>query len=163
MSCKARRLFLPVLVVSIAFGLWLSGADAVPMEESSSVLPVGPAAQVVDTSSSSSVDAEARSVLTEQQSTAGDPDGDGFSNKAERYIGPDPHDACPDYPNDDAWPPALNRDTRVNVLDLLLYRPVILSAEGDANFNRRFDLNTNGIVDIADLMIFRPLIGTSCA
>ena len=145
MSRKERRPFLLVLVVSIAFGLWLSTADAVPLGDSSSVLPVGSAAQ------------------SEKQPAAGDPDGDGFSNKVERYVGTDPHDACPDNANDDAWPPDINRDTRVDVLDMVAYRPILGSAKGDANFNKRFDLNADRIVNIADLLMFKSLLGLSCA
>jgi len=91
-----------------------------------------------------------------------DDDNDGFSDAVESYTGTDSLDACPDNWNDDAWPLDINMDTRVSIIDVLRFRPVILTQMGNPNYDKRFDLNANGTVDIADVLLFRPFINSRC-
>ena len=77
-----------------------------------------------------------------------DDDNDGFSDSVEAYAGTDPLDACP--PPDDAFPPDINNDTRVNVLDVAAYDP-------------RFDMNADGRVNILDITRIVPLLNSSCS
>jgi hypothetical protein len=93
---------------------------------------------------------------------ASDSDGDGFTDGLEQFLGTDPLDTCPDDPSDDAWPPDMNIDTSCNLLDLLQYRPVILTEVGDPDYDQRFDLNADGHIDILDLLQYRPVILTQC-
>jgi len=65
--------------------------------------------------------------------------------------------ANPDDPTDDAWPPDMNRDTDVNVLDVLLYKPKLTGV-----YDRRYDLTAEGSVDILDLLLYKPFVNTSC-
>jgi hypothetical protein len=62
-------------------------------------------------------------------------------------------DASDDNDTDAAWPPDMNRDTEVNVLDVLLYKPKLTGV---------YDLTAEGSVDILDLLLYKPFVNTSC-
>ena len=91
----------------------------------------------------------------------GDDDNDGFADDKEAYLGTDPWDACRDDPSDDAWPPDINMDTWANILDVLLFKPVIMTSvpPGPA----RFDLNADTNINILDVLLYKPIIMTQCA
>ena len=97
------------------------------------------------------------SVTDDPADPQGDMDDDSWSNGAEAIIGTDPVDACPDDANDDAWPPDLNNNASVNILDVLLYKPVL-----GAPYNPRFDLNADQKVSILDVLLYKPVLGASC-
>lgn len=96
----------------------------------------------------------------------GDDDCDGFITADEEYFGTDPLDACPDNGIDDAWPPDINMDGQVNVLDLLLYpaRGVLMTHAGDPNYDPRFDLNADSEVNVLDMLVFpaKGMLLTQC-
>ena len=70
-------------------------------------------------------------------------------------------DGCTDEPDDlDAWPPDVNQDTSVNILDVLLYKPQL---QKGAAYHSRYDLNITGSVDILDVLLYKQVINTSCA
>ncbi|MGQ9573061.1 MAG: thrombospondin type 3 repeat-containing protein, partial [Dehalococcoidia bacterium] len=95
---------------------------------------------------------------------ANDSDGDGFSDGRERYMGTDHLDDCPDaIGSDDCWPPDLNVDREVNILDVLLFKPVMNSRIGDASYNRRYDFNASGEINILDVLLFKPMFNTQCS
>lgn len=95
-------------------------------------------------------------------------DGRHFPDTLEVYIGSDTLDACPENPNDDAWPPDLNNNGAVIGFDTLFMRSSIGSTYGgswyemDKNYNRRYDLNANGAINGLDVLYIRPYIGTTC-
>jgi len=91
---------------------------------------------------------------------ANDSDGDGFSNGREMYVGTNPSDKCP--PPDDAWPPDMDSDTDCDIVDILKFKPVILTSLGDAAYDRRFDLNASGNISIIDVILLKPYILQSC-
>jgi hypothetical protein len=79
----------------------------------------------------------------------------------------DPFDACPDNTSHWAWPPDLNNNTTVNILDIALFKPVIGSDLGgpdlrDRNYDRRYDFNADTKVNILDVVLPKPHMGTSC-
>jgi hypothetical protein len=93
-----------------------------------------------------------------------DCDDDQHSDGAERHIGTDPLDACPDDASDDAWPPDIQgaegcgfHNGRVDILDILCYKPK-LSGPYDA----RYDLDANGVVNILDVLLYKPVYGAQC-
>ena len=88
----------------------------------------------------------------------GDDDCDGFTTADEEHIGTDPADACPDHLSDDAWPPDINMDTNVNILDILLYK----SKLAPNPYDRRYDLNGDGSVNILDVLVYKQFLKTSC-
>jgi hypothetical protein len=98
-----------------------------------------------------------------------DPDfNDGFTDAKEAWIGSDSLDACPDNSNDDALPPDINNDGKVQGFDALFLRAAIGSQYGgtfeqDRLYNRRLDLDANGIVQGLDALFIRPYIGTICS
>ena len=98
-----------------------------------------------------------------------DPDfNDGFTDAKEAWIGSDSLDACPDNSSDDALPPDINNDGRVQGFDALFLRPAIGSQYGgtfeqDRLYNRRLDLDANGIVQGMDALFIRPYIGMICS
>jgi len=61
-----------------------------------------------------------------------------------------------------AWPPDINNDTMVNVLDLLLFRGRIMSTLGEPGYEERFDLSFDGTINIVDMVTMKPFIMESC-
>jgi hypothetical protein len=90
----------------------------------------------------------------------GDEDCDGFTTTLEGYVGTDPLDACPDGSTDDAWPPDINMDTWANILDVLLFKPVIMTSVPPSP--ARYDVNADGKIDILDVLLYKPVIMTQC-
>jgi len=86
-----------------------------------------------------------------------DDDGDGWSDADEGFMRTDPMNACPLDAYHDAWPPDVNNDTVVDIMDVLCYRGVV-----GGLYDRRYDLNADGSGDIFDVLMYRPVIGTSC-
>ena len=100
---------------------------------------------------------------------ATDNDEDGFSDGAELFLGTDPADDCPDTLNDDAWPPDLNggmgcgaHDGKIDILDVLCFKPKLLRRSCEGQYNHRYDFNADGSVDILDVLLYRPVIMTQC-
>jgi subtilisin-like proprotein convertase family protein/C1A family cysteine protease/putative hemolysin len=95
-----------------------------------------------------------------------DDDNDGFDDPTEQYVSTDPLDDCPDGPADDAWPPDINMDTRVDVLDLsqFVVADVLATELGDPNYNARFDLNADESISVLDLFeyVSLDLLATQC-
>jgi hypothetical protein len=99
-----------------------------------------------------------------------DPDfNDGFTDAKEAWIGTDSLDACPDNSSDDALPPDINNDGRVQGFDALFIRLAIGAIYGGTNYeldhlyNRRLDLDGNGIIQGMDTLLIRPMIGMICS
>lgn len=86
-----------------------------------------------------------------------DDDNDAYSDIVEVNIGTDPLDDCPDDPSDHAWPPDINNDGAVNVLDIMRYREPL-----HGPYDRRYDLNADGSVNILDVMQYRDWINATC-
>ena len=107
---------------------------------------------------------------------AGDPDddNDGFDDDAESYIGTDPLDACPDVhgspglcpgptcDGDDAWPPDLDVNAFVDVVDVLKFKGNLLKHSGEPGYIQRLDLYADGFIDIVDVLELKPVIITHC-
>ena len=85
-----------------------------------------------------------------------------FGDDIEASVQTDQQDACPDDPNDNAWPPDFNNDTAVNILDILLFRGRIMSALGDPGYEERFDLSFDGSIDIVDVITIKSFIMSTC-
>jgi hypothetical protein len=108
------------------------------------------------------------------QCPAGDTEADGFTDAREIYLGTDPLDACPDVlgspglcpgpicDGDDVWPPDINIDTWASILDVLLFKPVIMSQVGDPNYAPRYDFNVDERISILDVLLYKPVIMTQC-
>jgi hypothetical protein len=95
----------------------------------------------------------------------GNPDpgfNEGVDDVKEHWMGTDSLDACPDTREDNAWPHDNNNDTKVNIGDVLRYSPYLLTKLGDANYNRRFDLDANKKVNVGDVLKMVPYILTQC-
>jgi hypothetical protein len=101
-----------------------------------------------------------------------DSDGDGFNDSVEAYLGTDPLDACPDVVGspglcpgtscngDDAWPPDINVERSADILDVLLFKPYIMTSVPPSP--ARFDLNADGVINILDVLLYKPIIMTQC-
>ena len=102
----------------------------------------------------------------------GDDDCDGFTTAEEEYVGTDPLDACPDVPGtpglcpgpscdgDDAWPPDLDVDRDADIVDVLKFKPYVLTSVPPSP--QRVDFDADGDVDIVDVMKYKPVILTQC-
>ena len=101
-------------------------------------------------------------------------DSDGVNDGRERYIGTDRLDACPDVlgtsgrcpgpscDGDDCWPFDLNVNRAANILDVLLFKPVLGRTLGNPSYDRRYDFDANGSVSIIDVLLYKPVLGASC-
>jgi hypothetical protein len=86
-----------------------------------------------------------------------DDDGDGWSDAAEAFMRTDPLSACPIDRLHDAWPPDINNDRVVNILDVSMFRSPLRGA-----YDRRYDLKADTKINILDVSTFRSVIGKSC-
>jgi len=86
-----------------------------------------------------------------------DTDFDGFDDDVECYLGTDPLDDCPDDPSHDAWPPDIDMNTQVNVLDIQLYKPGL-----SGPYDVRYDLDASGEVDVLDILLYKPWVNMCC-
>ena len=91
-----------------------------------------------------------------------DNDNDGFANKIEEYIGTDPNDNCADSATDAAWPPDFNNDKVVNQADIDAINVYFATKLGDANYDKRFDLNADQVINLTDTYVLRNYNGKSC-
>jgi DMSO/TMAO reductase YedYZ molybdopterin-dependent catalytic subunit len=99
----------------------------------------------------------------------GDTDCDGFTDSVEGVVATDAGDACPDVvgtsglcpgqscDGDDCWPPDLDVNRAVDVMDILLFKPVL-----SGPYDRRYDLDASGEVDVLDILLYKAFVGTSC-
>jgi hypothetical protein len=99
---------------------------------------------------------------------ATDSDGDGYSDTVEQFIGTNPNAACSSTttPNDeavDAWPPDFNDDKTVDLLDGNVLRNLFNSHTGDGVYQKRYDLNADGAIDLLDAQAIRVPYGTTCS
>jgi hypothetical protein len=105
---------------------------------------------------------------------AGDADCDGFPSTvavgmygAEADIGTDPNDGCanttdPNDEADDRWPPDWDDTQRVNLLDLLPFKPHFNATYPDPLYEVRYDLNTDNAINLLDMLPFKPFFNLSC-
>lgn len=87
-----------------------------------------------------------------------DSDSDGWSDLDEKKIGTDPKDACPDNKRDNAWPPDVDNDKKVNKSD---YNSIQNSVR-KKQYNKRYDLNFDGVLNINDMSIINGMNGKVC-
>jgi len=88
-----------------------------------------------------------------------------FSDCIESFVGTDPTNACADTstPNDEAddkWPPDINDDQFINTFDLVPLVGYFLDPV--AAYNPRYDLNTDGVISLLDVLPFRPVFHYNC-
>jgi len=87
-----------------------------------------------------------------------DMDGDGFSDTAEQWMSTDELADCPTDYGTDAWPPDVNSDSEVDILDVLHY----IGKLDPKPYDRRYDLNADGEVDILDVLVYKWELGKTC-
>lgn len=87
-----------------------------------------------------------------------DSDSDGFSDVVENYLGTDPKNAC----GPSTWPPDVNDDKTVNSTDLDWMGRAIKNFSAKGFHNKRYDLNTDGKINITDRSIMLLYSGKSC-
>ena len=93
-----------------------------------------------------------------------DPDGDGFTNLVEFFVGTDPCDPCPDDPTDDANPADFNKDGLFTGFDLDTIASVIGQTAPPAPVRRDIAPHPpDGQITGADLDAVAARIGQSCA
>jgi len=93
-----------------------------------------------------------------------DLDGDGFTGAVEWWVGTDQADACPDNPNDDAWPLDINNDTEIDVTgDVFEYVDRIGATPGSPGWWQRLDLDVDEAITVTgDVFIYVGKIGAHC-
>ncbi len=100
-----------------------------------------------------------------------DTDGDGFEDYKEWYMGTDPADDCADDQGDAAWPPDIDNNTTVNILDVVMFNPKLNYCESEEGYDPRYNLEftpsqsctpTEQKVESLDYLQLLPYLGTSC-
>ena len=91
-----------------------------------------------------------------------DSDSDGFSDLIENYIGTNPNLAC-----GTDWPANTNNaggsKNKIDIFDVnKLAPPVFFSSVGSANYNKRYDLNADGKINIFDVNLIGLYFNTAC-
>jgi len=76
-----------------------------------------------------------------------DSDRDGFLDTVEVYMGTDPNKAC----GVNAWPPDVDGDGAVTILDMTNVANAFLTRIGDPKYNKRLDMDADGAITILDL------------
>jgi len=94
----------------------------------------------------------------------GQSDGDGFPDEVELYLDTDPRDACPDNPNDDAWPLDIDMTSDISVTgDVFSYVGRLGAAPGGTEWSQRLDLDvTRDISVTGDVFMYVGRIGETC-
>ena len=89
---------------------------------------------------------------------------------ASTQIGGDVHrywvsDLTPDFDDElfDRWPPDLNDDQTVNILDVLALKPHFNATYDDPIFSRRHDLNADMWINILDVLVLKPVFNMTCS
>jgi len=102
----------------------------------------------------------------------GDDDCDGFTTDEEDYMGTDPLYDCPvvtgttglcpgpSCDGHDAWPLDLDVDRDADIVDVLKFKPVILTSVPPSP--QRLDFDADGDIDIVDVLKYKSAILTSC-
>ena len=86
----------------------------------------------------------------------------GIADVDEHYMSTDSLDACPDSETDDVLPYDTAIDQTIDVGDILMFKPVILTSEGELNYDRRYDIARDSSIDVGDILMFKPVILTTC-
>ncbi len=88
-----------------------------------------------------------------------DSDHDGFSNAVEVLMGTNPNKACADSSTDNAWPVDTNNNQAINGGDVSKIVPYV---SGLLGYNKRYDLNLDGINNRADVEIIAKYFLQEC-
>jgi len=62
----------------------------------------------------------------------------------------------------DAWPPDIDADNEVTILDLVPYGGKLNAALGDPRYQARLDLEFDGVLDIRDVSAVAAFYGMTC-
>ncbi|MEK7573266.1 MAG: CAP domain-containing protein [Patescibacteria group bacterium] len=95
-----------------------------------------------------------------------DADKDGFKNGVESFVGTDPLEKClrtktPGIPSS-AWPPDLTGDNLVNDSDILSFNSRFGAKVGAANYDKRWNLNMDGLINLQDVLQLNKYMNTTC-
>jgi hypothetical protein len=97
----------------------------------------------------------------------GDDDCDGYKTATELVIGTDPYASCgstPGSPQSDAWPADLMVSERIDIIDVLTFKPIVLGPDPNTVPPQpaRFDLSPDGVIDIVDVLTMKRVFGANC-
>jgi hypothetical protein len=108
-------------------------------------------------------------VVTADDGSEPDSDGDGFTDVDESYLGTSPLSECPATSTSgdeepDAFPADFDDNQAVNISDLgKILPPTFGSQYGGPNFVQRRDLRPNGVINILDIArVMPPTFGSNC-
>lgn len=87
-----------------------------------------------------------------------DTDHDGFSDNVEAYVGTDSSKAC----GVNAWPPDVDNDGAVSILDMTKVAGSYNTRIGDAKYNKRYDMDADGAIGILDLNVLANYFTQKC-
>lgn len=96
-----------------------------------------------------------------------DDDNDGFNDSIEFFVGTNPLKKCSatSTPNDepiDAWPPDTDDDQKVTISDILKFAGHFNINSSNVNYTKRYDLNADGKISMADILTINPFWGRNC-
>ncbi len=96
-----------------------------------------------------------------------DDDGDTVIDTTEYWMGTDSLDDCANNSNEQAWGPDINNDTKVNILDVLLFKYKVGTDLGgsddkDVDYDRLYDLKPDASINILDVLRMKSYFNLTC-
>jgi hypothetical protein len=141
-----------VLIAGVILGIYLVGNPTRFFPKAASE-PISTPVDPSPSSVSGPINASPSPVLQ------GDDDSDGFANSVELLMGTNPNKACADSSSDNAWPVDTNNNQVVNGGDVSKIVPYV---SGLLGYNKRYDLNLDGLNNRADVDIIAKYFLQEC-
>lgn len=141
-----------ILLAGVAVGLFLLGNPTRFLPKAASE-PVDPIPSPISGPITGSPSPQATPDLNS------DEDQDGFNNSVEILLGTNPVRACATSTTDNAWPADTNNDTYINGADVSKIVPYV---SGLLGYNKRYDLNLDGINNKADVEVIAKYFLQEC-
>jgi glucose/arabinose dehydrogenase len=96
-----------------------------------------------------------------------DADCDGWSRVREDFVGTDPASHCGSTPTrhdePDDWPTDFDDNRVTNIGDYISFNVRIGARPGDANYDPRWDLNMNQLINVQDVLHLNPFMFYNCS
>jgi hypothetical protein len=143
-----------VLIAGVILGIYLVGNPTRFLPKAASE-PIQPSPSSI----SGPINASPSPAVTSSPSMQADDDQDGFSNSVELLMGTNPNKSCADSSTDNAWPVDTNNNQVINGGDVSKIVPYV---SGLLGYNKRYDLNLDGINNRADVDIIAKYFLQEC-
>lgn len=149
-----QLIIIAILLGGIVLGLYLVGNPTRFLPKAASE-PIEPSPSSI----SGPINSSPSPSPSPSSSLQNDDDHDGFSNSVELLMGTNPNKACADSTTDNAWPVDTNNNQVINGGDVSKIVPYV---SGLLGYNKRYDLNLDGLNNRADVEIIAKYFLQEC-